>query len=411
MCDGPCQRAYHQECLDPKVKTKDIPKGEEDWWCHQCDALLDCMDMISERLDIKLKLSNDKNDVNYDTIRRLLFKEVSVTRGVHIPSSFSSSSTPSVSPQDMINIDVRRRVRQNPLRMDIQGTIRSFDQKINKYLVVFHDGIEQEMTIDEIEISLCRSDSIGTDLVSSSSSGGSGSGGTILDMMFDDDDDEDFDEKEVALLKKEMISNSEGSSDSEDDASESSDSSDSNMDSDAEDDEEDDEDEDEDGKVGMEDEEEEDDGTRWGWLPHSGSAESGWMDENSFQNHYGEKDWEEKWKNAEQHRIPKKIKFKEYYGTRTWKRHWQWHQEDDDATLVSRRDVRQRNVVNYEVLLTALQVEDMDYGDSVDEKNWNEDAQEGSGEGDSYEEEDDDEEENEKNGQEEDEDDDEDWTE
>jgi len=32
LCDGPCGRAYHQNCHRPKVKV--IP--EDDWFCHSC---------------------------------------------------------------------------------------------------------------------------------------------------------------------------------------------------------------------------------------------------------------------------------------------------------------------------------------------------------------------------------------
>lgn len=36
LCDGPCQRAYHQMCVSPPVKSSDIPPGDDDWYCPQC---------------------------------------------------------------------------------------------------------------------------------------------------------------------------------------------------------------------------------------------------------------------------------------------------------------------------------------------------------------------------------------
>ncbi len=104
-------------------------------------------------------------------------------------------------------------------------------------------------------------------------------------------------------------------------------------------------------------------------MPHSGSAESGWLDEEAFRTHFGT-EWKEKWETAESKRLPKKSKFREFYGARVWKQHWQWHQEDDDATLLSTRVPRPRNVIDYDVLLSALQDEELDYGDSVDEQTW-----------------------------------------
>ena len=127
----------------------------------------------------------------------------------------------------------------------------------------------------------------------------------------------------------------------------------------------------EDGEEEEEEEEEEDDGTRWGWLPHAGSAESGWMDENAFRKHFG-KTWKAQWEKAECSKMPQKAQFREFYGSRVYLQHWQWHNEDDDATLLSTREARDRNVVDYEVLLSALRSEGMDYGESVDEQTWNE---------------------------------------
>ncbi|CAM9799665.1 unnamed protein product, partial [Choristocarpus tenellus] len=38
--------AFHQECLSPPLKADSFPSVEEDWFCWQCECLLDCLDML-----------------------------------------------------------------------------------------------------------------------------------------------------------------------------------------------------------------------------------------------------------------------------------------------------------------------------------------------------------------------------
>ena len=95
------------------------------------------------------------------------------------------------------------------------------------------------------------------------------------------------------------------------------------------------------------------------------------MDATAFQKHHGDA-WQQHWNSAEQNKMPKKSKFKQYYGKRVWKRHYNWHNDDDEDTLLSTRTSRERNVVDYEVLLSALQDEQNDYGDGENEQTWQE---------------------------------------
>jgi PHD-finger len=37
LCDGPCNRAYHEQCLDPPLKAADLP-ADESWLCTACSA-------------------------------------------------------------------------------------------------------------------------------------------------------------------------------------------------------------------------------------------------------------------------------------------------------------------------------------------------------------------------------------
>ncbi|CAM0954547.1 unnamed protein product [Alopecurus aequalis] len=48
LCDGACDRGFHQNCLNPPLLTKDIPAGDEGWLCPACDCKIDCIDIINE---------------------------------------------------------------------------------------------------------------------------------------------------------------------------------------------------------------------------------------------------------------------------------------------------------------------------------------------------------------------------
>ncbi|KAG0468546.1 hypothetical protein HPP92_017874 [Vanilla planifolia] len=48
LCDGICQRGFHQKCLNPPLLSEYIPAGDDDWLCPQCDCKADCIDLLSE---------------------------------------------------------------------------------------------------------------------------------------------------------------------------------------------------------------------------------------------------------------------------------------------------------------------------------------------------------------------------
>lgn len=37
LCDGECGRAYHEQCLQPRIHASELPE-DEGWLCHACDA-------------------------------------------------------------------------------------------------------------------------------------------------------------------------------------------------------------------------------------------------------------------------------------------------------------------------------------------------------------------------------------
>ncbi|KAG8368446.1 hypothetical protein BUALT_Bualt15G0046300 [Buddleja alternifolia] len=56
LCDGACERGFHQFCLDPPLLKEDIPPGDEGWLCPGCDCKLDCIDMLKDFQETKISI-------------------------------------------------------------------------------------------------------------------------------------------------------------------------------------------------------------------------------------------------------------------------------------------------------------------------------------------------------------------
>ncbi len=76
LCDGYCSRAYHQLCDERKIKTKDIPLGDDDWFCLQCDVIMEAFDHLSE-----IMFDGDKTHYKlygFNDIYKLLVPELAI---------------------------------------------------------------------------------------------------------------------------------------------------------------------------------------------------------------------------------------------------------------------------------------------------------------------------------------------
>ncbi|KAL6851594.1 hypothetical protein ACP4OV_020158 [Aristida adscensionis] len=58
LCDGACDRGFHQNCLNPPLRTEDIPAGEEGWLCPACDCKIDCIDVINQHQGSNLSIDD-----------------------------------------------------------------------------------------------------------------------------------------------------------------------------------------------------------------------------------------------------------------------------------------------------------------------------------------------------------------
>ncbi|KAL7199474.1 hypothetical protein ACSBR2_021700 [Camellia fascicularis] len=48
LCDGACERGFHQFCLEPPLLKEDIPPGDEGWLCPGCDCKVDCINLLND---------------------------------------------------------------------------------------------------------------------------------------------------------------------------------------------------------------------------------------------------------------------------------------------------------------------------------------------------------------------------
>ncbi|GMJ06839.1 hypothetical protein HRI_004353100 [Hibiscus trionum] len=63
LCDGPCDRGFHQYCLQPPLLKEDIPPDDEGWLCPGCDCKVDCIELVNESQGTNLSLDESWEQV------------------------------------------------------------------------------------------------------------------------------------------------------------------------------------------------------------------------------------------------------------------------------------------------------------------------------------------------------------
>uniref|UniRef100_A0A5B7AA23 Homeobox protein HAT3.1 n=1 Tax=Davidia involucrata TaxID=16924 RepID=A0A5B7AA23_DAVIN len=58
LCDGACERGFHQFCLEPPLLKEDIPPDDEGWLCPGCDCKVDCIDLLNESQGTNLSVAD-----------------------------------------------------------------------------------------------------------------------------------------------------------------------------------------------------------------------------------------------------------------------------------------------------------------------------------------------------------------
>ncbi|XP_068642595.1 pathogenesis-related homeodomain protein-like [Aristolochia californica] len=50
LCDGTCNRAFHQKCLEPPLATENIPPGDQGWFCKYCECKMEILEAVNAHL-------------------------------------------------------------------------------------------------------------------------------------------------------------------------------------------------------------------------------------------------------------------------------------------------------------------------------------------------------------------------
>uniref|UniRef100_A0A803MFT9 Pathogenesis-related homeodomain protein n=1 Tax=Chenopodium quinoa TaxID=63459 RepID=A0A803MFT9_CHEQI len=90
LCDGICERGFHQYCLDPPLLTEEIPPGDEGWLCPACDCKLDCVDLLNDSQGTRLAIENKWEKVFPEAVSAMVSKELDDVMG--LPSDDSEDN-------------------------------------------------------------------------------------------------------------------------------------------------------------------------------------------------------------------------------------------------------------------------------------------------------------------------------
>ncbi|XP_027336657.1 pathogenesis-related homeodomain protein [Abrus precatorius] len=63
LCDGTCNRAFHQRCLNPPLDTENIPPGDQGWFCKFCECKIEILEATNAHLGTQFSLDSTWQDV------------------------------------------------------------------------------------------------------------------------------------------------------------------------------------------------------------------------------------------------------------------------------------------------------------------------------------------------------------
>ncbi|PKI71662.1 hypothetical protein CRG98_007985 [Punica granatum] len=139
LCDGACQRGFHQFCLDPPLLKEDIPPGDQGWLCPGCDCKVDCLDLLNESQETNLSITDSWEKV---------FPEA-VNAGNQDPTSGLSSDDSEDEDFDPDRLQTNRKVQGDESSSDESEYATASDNsepqaKDNQYLGLPSDDSEDD---------------------------------------------------------------------------------------------------------------------------------------------------------------------------------------------------------------------------------------------------------------------------
>ncbi|PSS01315.1 Pathogenesis-related homeodomain protein [Actinidia chinensis var. chinensis] len=66
LCDGTCNCAFHQKCLDPPLLTENIPPGDQGWFCKFCECKMEILESVNAHLGTRFSEDSRWEDIFKD---------------------------------------------------------------------------------------------------------------------------------------------------------------------------------------------------------------------------------------------------------------------------------------------------------------------------------------------------------
>lgn len=66
LCDGTCNRAFHQKCLDPPLDTEHIPPGDQGWFCKFCECKMEIIEAMNAHIGTHFSVDSHWQDIFKD---------------------------------------------------------------------------------------------------------------------------------------------------------------------------------------------------------------------------------------------------------------------------------------------------------------------------------------------------------
>ncbi|KAF8033696.1 hypothetical protein BT93_C0074 [Corymbia citriodora subsp. variegata] len=63
LCDGTCNCAFHQKCLDPPLETESIPPGDQGWFCRFCECKMEIIESTNAHLGTHFSLDSNWQEI------------------------------------------------------------------------------------------------------------------------------------------------------------------------------------------------------------------------------------------------------------------------------------------------------------------------------------------------------------
>ncbi|KAF9613326.1 hypothetical protein IFM89_006836 [Coptis chinensis] len=91
LCDGSCNCAFHQKCLEPPLATENIPPDDQGWFCKFCECKMEILEAINAHLGTRFSGNSKWQDI---------FLEASTTTDNEDASLYPEGDWPSDDSED-----------------------------------------------------------------------------------------------------------------------------------------------------------------------------------------------------------------------------------------------------------------------------------------------------------------------